>query len=75
MGNGLQELKEKLKDMVTQAKERFHSITLSNFLKSSPQKFWRYFSENKELIEQIVVDDTDPLSIAGHFNAYFQSVF
>lgn len=74
---GLCKLNKELKDMIAQAKNKFCSITLPNFLKSSPQKFWRYCSESKEQIEEIVVDDktiSDPTSITDKLNAFFQSV-
>lgn len=71
-------LKIKLKTSLKQAKERFFSVTLHNFIKTAPQKFWRFLRGKREMIEQIVENDvviTDSAEMADRFNVFFQSVF
>lgn len=74
----IEEITRTMKRLLKEAKERFFGVTLHDFLKSSPGKFWRYLSNKKEQIEQIIVDDvvvTEGKEIANKFNEFFQSVF
>lgn len=72
------ELKDRLQTSLAQARNYFYTNTLTEFLQSNPQKFWRYLSESKTGISKMNVDGlviTDSCAIAEHFNEYFQSVF
>lgn len=71
-------LKQRLKDLVAQAREDYCGNALSRFLRESPQAIWRFFSSNMEKISQVKVNNqvvTCPIRIAEEFNKYFQSVF
>lgn len=64
--------------MLTEAKNKYHAETLTNFMKTSPQRFWRYLSGSDSKSYSVVVNDalvTDPTVISSCFNSYFQSVF
>lgn len=67
-----------LKSALVESKKTFFNKTLTKFLKCSPQKFWRYFTDRKDEIEQIADGDvvvTEKKDIANVFNQFFQSVF
>lgn len=72
------DLKEKLLESVSKARHQFFNDTLPEFIRTDPDKFWRYIKQTKEGVSEIQVDEvtiTDPALIADHFNKYFQSVF
>lgn len=74
----MRQLSQQLKDMVKASKHSYYTVTLQNFLKNSPQKFWRHLNPKKESIEQITLDGrviTDTSVLADSFNLFFQSVF
>lgn len=51
---------------------------MKNFLLSSPEKFWRYFSSKKKSISSILVNGktvADRFNIATSFNDFFCSLF
>lgn len=68
----------KLKCMLQEDNQTFHSVTLHNFLNDPPRRFWRYLSYTEEQIEEIPVNAiaiTHPVRIVNNFNACFQLVF
>lgn len=76
--NDIQVLRQKIKMLLSAAKERFFNHTLSGFLRNSPEKFWRYLDKRKERVKQVTVGAeliADKTNMADHFNKYFQSVF
>lgn len=46
--------KKRLKSALVKSKTTFFNKTLTDFLKCSPQKFWRFFADKKDGIEQIM---------------------
>lgn len=72
------DLQNELLTKVNTAREKYFSQTLADFLKFSPEKFWRHLKERDEEIDKIKDNHgiiTDSGKIAEHFNSYFQSVF
>lgn len=70
-------LNTELRDKIKQMKYRFFSVTLSNFLRRSLGKFWRFLSGTKSSSLSLIVDSsplTDAKHIGGECNGYFQSV-
>lgn len=61
-------LTSSLKKKIRTAKEKFFNVTLRSFIKSSPQKFWRYISPRGKSFVQSNLS-------ANEFNAFFKSVF
>lgn len=60
------------------SKNHFLFQTLTEYMKRSPQKFWRYLSGSKSTISGITVNGTtcnDSVLVAEEFNNYFNSVF
>lgn len=71
-------LRAELKQTLKESKKKFFDETLCRFLRTSPQKFWRYFSDRKEQVQEIRKEDEVLIKkehIADHFNRFFQSVF
>lgn len=71
-------LTDKLKTMIRHERDKFYNITLNNFVQTCPQKFWRFLSGNKNLIDQIKTSQnvtSSPTEIANEFNQTFQNVF
>lgn len=67
-----------LKLSIKKAKEHYHSVTMKNFLLSSPAKFWRHFKQKKRAISNLCIDGsiiTEQSAIVSSFNHYFSSVF
>lgn len=65
-------------ESVSNARHQFFNDTLLEFIKSDPDKFWRYLKQSNEEVSEIQVEEvsiSDPALIADHFNKYFQSVF
>lgn len=59
-------------------KKHFLSRTLTEYMRSSPQKFWRYLSGSKSTISGVTVNGAtcnDSVLVAQEFNNYFSSVF
>lgn len=71
-------LSSQLRTKLRQEKQKYYEETLTNFMVSSPQKFWRHLSQTAQSQYSIVVDDeiiTDCSKIASYHNKFFQSVF
>lgn len=62
-----------LKTLVRNAKDKYMNVTLGNFIKASPDKFWRYLNSGKR--KRSNLPPADALLKAEQFNNYFQSVF
>lgn len=63
---------------IKNAKEYYQSVSLKNYLLSSPAKFWRHFSSKKQPLSSFCIDGetvTDKCLIAKTFNQFFCSVF
>lgn len=75
----LQKLKDSLANNIRAAKRHYFSVTLPQFLKSDPAKFWRKLQPNKQKsVECVKLGDEiirDSKEIASEFNRYFHSVF
>lgn len=74
----VQGLSDTFKSEVRNAKCFYMENSLTNFLKNSPEKFWRHLSPVKETVPGIVKNGsiiTDKWQVASSFNHYFQSVF
>lgn len=74
----LEQLSETLKNDIQQAKYKYCNTSLSQFVKSAPQKFWRFLSPRTSPTSTFLISgrevDNDSI-IANEFNAYFKSVF
>lgn len=71
-------LKKDLASAVKRSKDYYFNVSLPNFIRSDPTKFWNYISEKKKPISEIKIRDeivTDQRAIAHHFNDYFHSVY
>ncbi|XP_049269224.1 uncharacterized protein LOC125757630 [Rhipicephalus sanguineus] len=74
----ISELQEKLACAVRDSKDLYFTVTLPNFIKNAPDKFWEYLGESKKSVTEITVNGTsinNLNAIAQHFNDYFHSVF
>lgn len=72
------DLKKALSENVTAAKMHYHNVTLPDFIKSDPQKFWRHLCKPTDKIEEIMLHGdsiTEPHRLADCFNYFFYSVF
>lgn len=71
-------LKAQLATRLSEAKARYFNHSLPNFLKTNPDRFWRYLSDAHKTPTEISVNGcivNDPVKIANQFNQYFHSVF
>lgn len=71
-------LKNRLVETMTAAKYTYFNVTLTNFMKSNPAKFWRSILPKNDISRSFIIEDecvTDPVDISNGFNAHFQSVF
>lgn len=60
------------------AKKRYMNESLTQFIKTAPQKFWRYLSKEKSntvYLNKETGTVTDSFQLACTFNDYFKSVF
>lgn len=60
------------------AKKRYMNESLTQFIKTAPQKFWRYLSKEKSNAVYLTNENgtvTDSFQLACTFNDYFESVF
>lgn len=60
------------------AKKHFVSTTLADYLKNSPQKFWRYLVGSKPATTSVLLNGnicSDPVSVAEAFNNFFNSTY
>lgn len=68
----------KLSKKIKQAKGRFFSLALGNFLREAPVKFWRFLCGTK-FSSFLSIVDSPPFAVAedtaSEFNRYFHSVF
>lgn len=74
----LNSLKTLLASKLSDAKTKYFSQTLPSFIKSCPEKFWRYLGDRPKDLQQISINGyvtCDSVAIANHFNQYFHSVF
>lgn len=74
----LRSLVFEFKTKMRQAKYDFHNVTLHNFMKENPSKFWRHISPANKAIDNLVVDETvvsNGREIAEAFNGYFSTMF
>lgn len=72
------ELSRQLRNKLKTAKEKYHTHILSNFMVSSPHRFWRHLSQAENQPHSIIMNGTvlhDQGRIASHYNTFFQSVF
>lgn len=72
------ELSYLLKQKPSSAKGRYFPETLPNFMRNSPDKFWRHLKPRKERLEYIIENNeiaSDPKDIADRFNIFFRGVF
>lgn len=74
-----QNCKDVLVNKISAAKHHCFSVTLPQFLKSDPAKFWRKLQPNKQkAVDCVTLGDNvirDSKQIATKFNRYFHSVF
>lgn len=71
-------LSRQLRTKLNTAKEKYHTETLSNFMVTSPHRFWRHSSQFKNNPHSIIMNGSvlhDQRAIASHYNTFFQSVF
>lgn len=71
-------LSTQVRQALRASKTRFFTTTLTEYLKTSPQKFWRYLARSKPSINGVVVNNAvcnNPPEIAQEFNNFFASVF
>lgn len=74
----ISQVRRNLKTALNESRQQFFNRRLGNFLKTSPEKFWRFFSEKKESIDHVQTATkmvTERKEIADCFNEFFQSVF
>lgn len=74
----LRHLREELQSALSCAKNKYFEITLPNFIKTNPQRFWRFLSSKSKQIDKIKNADvliTQPRGVADVLNEYFHSVF
>lgn len=70
----LKNLRIDLKHALDKSEKNILWKTLSDFLRSSPEKFGQYFSDRKGVGDELHVN-SDIITIANHYNQFFQSVF
>lgn len=76
--NKIRQMQDNLACALHTAKDYYFKISLPNFIKNDPDKFWQYIKETKKPVTQISVHGkpvTDHSGIAQHFNNCLQSVF
>ena len=71
--DNIRQLSKTLKDLIKNAKHRYLNVTLNEFIKKSPNKFWHYLSARAHRKSNL--PPKDALHKANEFNAYFKSVF
>lgn len=74
----IQMLQTELSAALATSRNKYFGITLPNFMKESPEKFWRYLASKSGELEQIQQNGaliTDARSVADEANDYFHSVF
>lgn len=74
----LSNMRVMLSDKIKSAKRYYQSVSLKNFLLSSPAKFWRHIAPTKKTIPSLCINEvavTDKAEIAEALNNYFYSVF
>lgn len=74
----IQTLQTELSTALATSRDKYFGITLPNFIKESPEKFWRYLASKSGKLEQIQHNDsliTDARLVADKANDYFHSVF
>lgn len=72
------ELQNELRTNVQQARQRYFSFTLPDFIKNDPDKFWRYLGNKQKSIDKIKVNYvliSDHGETAEQFNKYFSGSF
>lgn len=60
------------------ARTRFFSSTLTDYMADNPKRCWRYLSSSKPMIHGVLVNETvcsEPVRMAEAFNNYFVTVF
>ncbi|XP_042149947.1 uncharacterized protein LOC121838037 [Ixodes scapularis] len=71
-------LKTTLKEKMLTAKTKYFNVTLSEFMKSNPAKFWRSIIPRCSVSQSFTIEGesvSEPTKIANCFNDYFKSVF
>lgn len=70
----LDDLRKQLKESIEAVKQKYHSVTLPNFMLTSPAKVWRYISPHKQTISSFKVAGehvSDNANLANCFNHFF----
>lgn len=76
--NEITALSAALKSEIKESKHKYYNVTMLQFLKQSPQKFWRHFKKAKTCVSELSTEDgvtNDKQDIANEFNTFFASVF
>lgn len=74
----VQNLQATLSSSIGHAKRHYFNNTLPHFIRTAPEKFWKFLSKKNKAVDQIIKDGipvVEKQSIAEHFNAFFHSVF
>lgn len=61
--------KQKLKD----SKQYYYSVTLANFLKDNPQRFWKHLRSTEQTTTKLTEEEKS--ATANKYNNFFKSVF
>lgn len=69
----ISELSRTMKTAVKTAKQKYLDVTLSNFIKTAPHKFWHYLKSKDTKRSNLL--PTEALTKATQFNNFFQTVF
>ncbi|CAN7939231.1 unnamed protein product [Ixodes hexagonus] len=76
--NKMSMLSDKLKTQMYSDKYKYFNVTLSQLIKTSPEKFWRHIKPPSPIINTFISDSlvmNDNTAIANSFNDHFKSVF
>lgn len=71
-------LSDKLKTQIYSDKYKYFNVTLSQFIRTSPEKFWRHIRPSSPITNMFISDGlvmNDNTTIANSFNDHFKSVF
>lgn len=71
-------LSRQLRTKLSTAKEKYHTETLSNFMVTSPHRFWRHLSQVENNPHSIIMNGSvlhDQKAIASHYNTFFNPYF
>lgn len=65
----ISELSRLLKLKIKEAKQKYYNITLNNFMKASPQKFWNHIILRKS--KTSIISASEAQKMAEEFSSFF----